>query len=93
MEFSQSFSIFHYRGFPISFYPGSKHTTATQLQEEGFTIEDIKAASHISTNKAFMRYFRPSPQLSRAIYASAGGYGMDTESKEMDTEKKEALGL
>jgi hypothetical protein len=40
--------------------------------------------------------FSPEPQLSRAIYASAGGYGMDTEGVKVDTDwtpKKEALGL
>ena len=56
----------------VSLYPGTKHSSVTALGKE-FTPEQIKTASQISTNKAFSRYFRPSPTLVRSIYSSARG--------------------
>lgn len=67
----------------VSLYPGTKHSSVTALGKD-FTPEQIRTASQISTNKAFMRYFRPSPTLVRSIYSSARG---DTGEAEGDTNR------
>ncbi len=56
----------------VALYPGTKHSSVTALQEE-FTSDDIKASSQISTNKAFMRYFRPNSALVKSIFTAARG--------------------
>ena len=56
----------------VDLYGGCKHSSITDLKKY-FTPEEIKRASHISTNKAFDRYFQIQNEDSRKIYQQSSG--------------------
>ena len=65
----------------LDLYGGTRHSSATALQEH-FSPEEIKEATMHGTNAAFQRYFRTDLRKVKAVYAKA--------SKPKDEEKKES---
>jgi integrase len=55
----------------VDLYGGTKHSTVTALENNGWLYDEIKTASGISTNEAFDRYFRTSGKKTRDIYHDA----------------------
>ena len=56
----------------VDLYGGTRHSSATALQEH-FSPEEIKEATMHATNTAFQRYFRTDIRRLKAVYEKAGG--------------------
>ena len=63
----------------VSLYPGTKHTTATELQKH-FSPDVVKTyATQHNTNRAFERYFFPDVRKQLELASVAAGTGKNDE--------------